>query len=83
MYPIYDDFVSILFQLHKWELLERHPILLLARRTTNGFSAECFCPWQMDTEDAKDALVTIKRIYESLLNGNIHKCYTFTRESFE
>ncbi|GAA6232810.1 uncharacterized protein LOC108896317 isoform X2 [Lates japonicus] len=54
--------------LHKWELLERHPLLLLARRTTNGFLAECFCPWQMNAEDAKDALVTIKRIYESLLN---------------
>ncbi|XP_067426398.1 zinc finger protein 436-like isoform X1 [Thunnus thynnus] len=59
--------------LHKWELLERHPILLLARRTTNGFLAECFCPWQMDTEDAKDALVNIKKIYESLLYGNVHK----------
>ncbi|KAM7372055.1 hypothetical protein PAMP_009250 [Pampus punctatissimus] len=55
--------------LHKWELLERHPILLLARRTTNGFLAECFCPWQMGTEDAKDALVAMKKIYESLLNA--------------
>lgn len=64
--------IIILFQLHKWELLERHPLLLLARRTTNGFLAECFCPWQMDAEDAKDALVTIKRIYERLLNGNVH-----------
>ncbi|XP_040912700.1 uncharacterized protein LOC121194124 isoform X2 [Toxotes jaculatrix] len=54
--------------LHKWELLERHPMLLLARRTANGFLAECFCPWQMNAEDAKDALVTIKRIYERLLN---------------
>ncbi|KAM7386809.1 hypothetical protein PAMA_009437 [Pampus argenteus] len=55
--------------LHKWELLERHPILLLARRTASGFLAECFCPWQMDAEDAKDALVTIKKMYESLLNA--------------
>ncbi|XP_023268282.1 uncharacterized protein LOC111659534 [Seriola lalandi dorsalis] len=54
--------------LHKWELLERHPMLLLARRTANGFLAECFCPWQMNAEDGKDALATIKRIYESLLN---------------
>ncbi|KAG7507890.1 hypothetical protein JOB18_048072 [Solea senegalensis] len=50
--------------LHKWELLERHPVLLLAKRTTGGFVAECFCLWQIDTEDAKDALATIKRIYE-------------------
>ncbi|XP_040005046.1 flocculation protein FLO11-like isoform X3 [Xiphias gladius] len=57
--------------LHKWELLERHPMLLLARRTTNGFLAECFCPWQMNAQDTKDALVTIKRIYESLLNVTV------------
>ncbi|KAK7120511.1 hypothetical protein R3I94_020499 [Phoxinus phoxinus] len=54
--------------LHKWELLERFPLLLLARRTSNGFSAECFCPWKMDTEDTQDAFLTIKRLYESLLN---------------
>ncbi|KAK2917140.1 hypothetical protein Q8A67_001514 [Cirrhinus molitorella] len=54
--------------LHKWDLLERYPVLLLAKRTSNGFSAECFCPWKMDTEDAQDAFVTIKRLYESLLN---------------
>ncbi|RXN18987.1 RNA-directed DNA polymerase from mobile element jockey-like protein [Labeo rohita] len=55
-------------ELHKWQLLERYPVLLLARRTSNGFSAECFCPWKMETEDAEDAFVTIKRLYESLLN---------------
>ncbi|CAK6964795.1 zinc finger and SCAN domain-containing protein 2-like [Scomber scombrus] len=54
--------------LHKWDILERHPVLLLSRRTTNGFVTEYFCPWKMDTEDAKDAFVTIKKIYESLLN---------------
>ncbi|KTF88294.1 hypothetical protein cypCar_00048331, partial [Cyprinus carpio] len=54
--------------LHKWELLERFPVLLLARRTSNGFSAECFCPWKMGTEDSQDAFLTIKRVYESLLN---------------
>jgi len=42
------DFVSIWFQLHKWELLERYPVLLLARRTTGSFVAECHCPWQME-----------------------------------
>ncbi|XP_062294913.1 uncharacterized protein LOC133999669 [Scomber scombrus] len=55
--------------LHKWDILERHPVLLLSRRTTNGFVTEYFCPWKMDTEDAKDAFVTIKKIYESLLNA--------------
>ncbi|XP_073728513.1 uncharacterized protein [Misgurnus anguillicaudatus] len=54
--------------LHKWELLERYPVLLLARRTSNGFSAECFCPWKNETEDTQDAFLTIKRLYESLLN---------------
>ncbi|KAF4109770.1 hypothetical protein G5714_009022 [Onychostoma macrolepis] len=57
--------------LHKWELLERYPVLFLARRTSNGFSVECFCPWKMDTEDVQDAFVTIKRLYESLLNAVI------------
>ncbi|XP_041859857.1 uncharacterized protein LOC121651617 [Melanotaenia boesemani] len=57
--------------LHKWELLERHPVLLLARRTSSGFVAECLCPWPLDTEDARDALVTIKKIYESLLNVTV------------
>ncbi|XP_026053734.1 involucrin-like isoform X3 [Carassius auratus] len=55
--------------LHKWELLERFPVLLLARRTSNGFSAECFCPWKTETEDTQDTFLTIKRSYESLLNG--------------
>ncbi|XP_057184560.1 uncharacterized protein LOC130551035 isoform X1 [Triplophysa rosa] len=55
--------------LHKWEILDRYPVALLAKRTTRGFSAECLCPWQMDTEDVKDAFDKIKRIYESLLNG--------------
>ncbi|RXN14662.1 RNA-directed DNA polymerase from mobile element jockey-like protein [Labeo rohita] len=55
-------------ELHKWQLLERYPVLLLARRTSNVFSAECFCLWKMETEDAQDAFVTIKRLYESLLN---------------
>ncbi|XP_052406019.1 histone H3.v1 isoform X1 [Carassius gibelio] len=54
--------------LHKWELLERFPVLLLARRTSNGFSAECFCPWKTETEDTQDTFLTIKRSYESLLN---------------
>lgn len=60
--------------LHKWEVLERYPALLLARRTSNGFTAECLCPWQMDTEEAKDAFDTIKSIYENLLNGDDKKC---------
>ncbi|KAF3836191.1 hypothetical protein F7725_028749 [Dissostichus mawsoni] len=64
-------FVSIVFQLHKWKLLERHPILLLAKRGTNGFAADCLCPWQIETEDGENALLTIKRIYESLLNGKV------------
>ncbi|XP_056598573.1 uncharacterized protein LOC130417224 isoform X2 [Triplophysa dalaica] len=55
--------------LHKWEILDRYPVTLLAKRTTHGFSAECLCPWQMDSEDVKDAFDKIKRIYESLLNG--------------
>ncbi|XP_065146139.1 uncharacterized protein [Paramisgurnus dabryanus] len=59
--------------LHKWEVLERYPALLLARRTSNGFTAECLCPWQMDTEEAKDAFDTIKSIYENLLNGDDKK----------
>jgi len=66
--------VSTWFQRHKWELLERYPVLLLTRKTTDGFVVDCLCPWQMDMEDTKDALVTIKRIYEGLLNGNVHKC---------
>ncbi|XP_067284391.1 uncharacterized protein [Pseudorasbora parva] len=54
--------------LHKWQLLERYPVLLLARRTSSGFSAECLCPWKMDTEDTQDAFLTIKRMYERLLD---------------
>ncbi|XP_051747512.1 uncharacterized protein LOC127511088 isoform X10 [Ctenopharyngodon idella] len=54
--------------LHKWDLLERYPVLLLARKTNKGFSAECFCPWQMNSEETQDAFVTIKRQYERLLN---------------
>ncbi|XP_067248784.1 uncharacterized protein [Chanodichthys erythropterus] len=54
--------------LHKWDLLERYPVLLLARKTNKGFSAECFCPWQMNSEETQDACVTIKKQYESLLN---------------
>lgn len=65
------DSLSILFQLRKWKLLDRHPVLLLARRTANGFLAECFCPWEMNTEGVKDALFKIKKIYENLLNGNV------------
>ncbi|XP_034070861.1 mucin-2-like isoform X2 [Gymnodraco acuticeps] len=57
--------------LHKWKLLERHPILLLAKRGTNGFAADCLCPWQIETEDGNNALVTIKKIYENLLNGTL------------
>ncbi|KAL3040783.1 hypothetical protein OYC64_011726 [Pagothenia borchgrevinki] len=57
--------------LHKWKFLERHPILLLAKRGTNGFAADCLCPWQIETEDGENALLTIKRIYESLLNGKV------------
>ena len=64
-------FVSIVFQLHKWKCLERHPILLLAKRGTNDFAADCLCPWQIETEDGENALLTIKRIYESLLNGKV------------
>ncbi|KAK9976696.1 hypothetical protein ABG768_021901 [Culter alburnus] len=54
--------------LHKWDLLERYPVLLLARKTNKGFSAECFCPWQMNSEETQDACVTIKKQYERLLN---------------
>ncbi|KAG7518027.1 hypothetical protein JOB18_022746 [Solea senegalensis] len=54
--------------LHKWNLLERHPVLLLAERTTDSFQAEVFCPWETDAGDAKDALDTLKMIYESVLN---------------
>ncbi|KAF3836195.1 hypothetical protein F7725_028753 [Dissostichus mawsoni] len=55
--------------LHKWKMLDRRPILLLAKRGTNGFAADCICPWPIETEDGKNALITIKRIYESVLNG--------------
>ncbi|XP_058505053.1 zinc finger protein 436-like isoform X2 [Solea solea] len=54
--------------LHKWNLLERHPVLLLGERTTDSFQAEVFCPWETDAGDAKDALDTLKMIYESVLN---------------
>ncbi|CAM4608587.1 unnamed protein product [Leuciscus chuanchicus] len=36
--------------LHKWALPERFPVLLLARRSSSGFSTECFCLWKTDTE---------------------------------
>ncbi|KAF3834420.1 hypothetical protein F7725_025624 [Dissostichus mawsoni] len=65
-------FVSIVFQLHKWKMLDRRPILLLAKRGTNGFAADCICPWPIETEDGKNALITIKRIYESVLNGSFN-----------
>ncbi|KAM3622221.1 uncharacterized protein V6R79_022095 [Siganus canaliculatus] len=53
--------------LHKWELLEQHPVLLLAKKTADGFVAECISPCRMDSEEAEDAFATIKGIYESLL----------------
>ncbi|KAF3856922.1 hypothetical protein F7725_017645 [Dissostichus mawsoni] len=58
--------------LHKWKMLDRRPILLLAKRGTNGFAADCICPWPIETEDGKNALITIKRIYESVLNGSFN-----------
>ncbi|CAL8234695.1 unnamed protein product [Boreogadus saida] len=58
---VYD---STNLQLHKWELLERHPLLLLGRKTPEGFHAECLCPWELDSEDFNDAIDTIRKIYE-------------------
>ncbi|XP_059211352.1 uncharacterized protein LOC131989986 isoform X2 [Centropristis striata] len=59
--------------LHKWNQLDRHPILLLAKRTGKGFVAECLCPQPMPTQGARDALLTIQRIYESILNVALTK----------
>lgn len=74
--------VPNLFQFHKWKLLDRHPLLLLARKTANGFLAECFCPWEMNAEDVKDALFKIKTLYENL-NGNIQfTTFSHTNGSF-
>ncbi|XP_029921615.1 zinc finger and SCAN domain-containing protein 2-like [Myripristis murdjan] len=56
--------------LHKWNLLERHPVLLLGKRIGQRFVAECLCPHEMNTAQEKNALLAIQRIYESLLNGD-------------
>ncbi|XP_051802482.1 uncharacterized protein LOC127533437 [Acanthochromis polyacanthus] len=57
--------------LHKWNLLDRHPVLFLAKKNAAGFVAECLCPRQMDTEEVKDAFDTMKGIYGGLLNVTV------------
>ncbi|KAG8003773.1 hypothetical protein GBF38_007746 [Nibea albiflora] len=61
--------------LHKWNLLERHPVLFLSKRTKNGIVAEFLCPWDIEAEEeeVEDSLATMQRIYEKLLNGNISR----------
>ncbi|KAJ8249428.1 hypothetical protein GJAV_G00234720, partial [Gymnothorax javanicus] len=56
--------------LHKWDLLERHPILLLAKRVGPCYVGECLCPREMNSPREKDALLAIQTIYETLINGS-------------
>ncbi|KAE8277873.1 hypothetical protein D5F01_LYC24085 [Larimichthys crocea] len=36
--------------LHKWNLLESHPVLFLSKKTKNGIVAEFLCPWDIEAE---------------------------------
>ncbi|CAL9703623.1 unnamed protein product [Knipowitschia caucasica] len=54
--------------LHKWSVLERYPLLLLGKRIGQTFVAECLCPVEPSCPQEAEALATIKKIFESLLN---------------
>ncbi|TKS91149.1 hypothetical protein D9C73_025283 [Collichthys lucidus] len=58
--------------LHKWNLLERHPVLFLSKKTKNGIVAEFLCPRDIEAEEeeVEDSLATMQQIYEKLLNGH-------------
>ncbi|XP_030260610.1 flocculation protein FLO11-like isoform X2 [Sparus aurata] len=54
--------------LHKWELLERHPILFLGKKSGRGFVSEWLCPWYSENEIVKASIQAMEAIYGRLLN---------------